>query len=58
MAYKTINDLDSIIGVLNTLSNQAQKKEERRYSRDASIYDEFNSDLEKTYSNERLDVLE
>jgi len=58
MAYQTLDELDSIISTLNTLSNQSQRREEKRYSRDASIYDEFNSDLEKTYSNERLDVLE
>jgi len=58
MAYRTLDELDSIISTLNTLSNQAQRREDKRYSRDASIYDEFNSELEKTYSNERLDVLE
>ena len=58
MAYKTINDLDSIIGVLNTLSNQAQQRENKRYSRDSAIYDDFVSDLDTTYSNDRLNVLE
>ena len=58
MAYKTINDLDSIIGVLNTLSNQSQQKEQRRYRRDASVYDEFNAEVAGTFSNSELDVIE
>ena len=58
MAYQTLDELDSIISTLNTLSNQSQRREEKRYSRDASIYDEFNRDLEQTYSNERLNVLD
>jgi hypothetical protein len=58
MAYQTLDDLDSIISTLNTLSNQAQRKEETRYRRDASIYDDFNSDVEKTYSNSELNIIE
>ena len=57
MAYQTLDDLDSIISTLNTLSNQAQRKEETRYRRDASIYDDFNSDVEKTYSNSELNII-
>ena len=58
MAYKTINDLDSIIGVLNTLSNQAQKKEQRRYSRDASQYDGYKNQIGNTFNTDRLNVVE
>ena len=57
MAYNTLGDLDSLISSLNTLSNQAEKRESKRYSRDASIYDEFNSDVDKTYSNSELDII-
>ena len=45
MAYRTLDDLDKIISSLNTLSNQAQKREEKRYSRDSSQYDMYKKQI-------------
>ena len=58
MAYNTIADLDSLISTLNTLSNQARQSENQRYRRDASVYDDYNADIEGTYSNAELGVIE
>lgn len=58
MAYNTIADLDSLISTLNTLSNQARQSENQRYSRDTSVFNDFNEQIAKSMTNDNLATIE
>lgn len=55
MAYRTADDLSTIISLLNTLSNQAQRKKEIRTSSQKSILSDFSDTIDSTFDNSMID---
>jgi hypothetical protein len=58
VAYRTLDEIDGLIKVLNSLSNNEDKTESRRYSRNENQYLIYKSDVLNEYNNANLDVLE
>mgnify|MGYP003149590146 CR=1 FL=1 len=51
MAYRTLDEIDGLIKVLNSLSNNEDKTESRRYSRNENQYLIYKSDVLNEYNN-------
>ena len=58
MAYRTLDEIDGLIKVLNTLSNTEDKTESRRYARNAYQYQSYKTDVLSEYNNANLKILE
>ena len=54
----TKKKVKSSANTLNTLSNQARQSENQRYSRDTSVFNDFNEQIAKSMTNDNLATIE